>query len=714
MQQKIRKPIGILLSLVMLLSVFGGLTLTASAEETYAVGDIIEFGGYPQSQVTDTDVVSQLDALVENAEWISYNYYSGDGNYGSMQPGDWMNYCDIELNDTIYRGVRFTRYRPNYTYDSNTGSSTDTYQDDNGYNTDTTYWFKWESLVWRILDPAAGLVLCENIIDSQAYSNTIYSLSSNYYNEPTGSVYANDYESSSIRQWLINDFYNTAFSASEQANIAFTPLDNNAYETSYSQYNSNPTNDKIFLLSWNDVLSTSYGFNSNYRKYDTARRAEGSDYAKCQGLWVSTYLSYKGNSDWRLRSAGYNSYGACFVSSNGTLSSAGSVYRTCYGVRPALKFSSGIIQSSNPNGGYTPAVTVCEHANVQVVDPIPATCTTDGNTGYTICLDCDEIVSGENTVIPATGHSYSTPADTDWTWTKSGDTYTATVTVNCEKNDDTQTLTATVGEPVVVNATHLEDGSITYTATATIGEQTFTATKTDVIEAEGHNLEHHVAVASTKCTETGTVEYWHCTVCEKNYTDETAETEITDLSDHIPGDHAWGAWTDNGDGTHTRVCGNDASHVETNDHNFGEYVYNDDATCTEDGTKTAVCADCGATDTIADPAHPATGHAWGEWTVTKTPTCTETGTRIRTCSHDSTHIQTESIPTVDHVDADHVDADHDNICDNCGKTLHTGFRCSWCDKNDHVQADSYPTIYKIVYRIIHFFIHLIQWINWLT
>ena len=78
-------------------------------------------------------------------------------------------------------------------------------------------------------------------------------------------------------------------------------------------------------------------------------------------------------------------------------------------------------------------------------------------------------ITEESTVIPATGHTYAEPSAGDWTWTKSGDTYTAAVTVTCQNSDDVQTLTATVEK------TAAADGAAVYTATATAGEQTFTA-----------------------------------------------------------------------------------------------------------------------------------------------------------------------------------------------------------------------------------------------
>ena len=66
-------------------------------------------------------------------------------------------------------------------------------------------------------------------------------------------------------------------------------------------------------------------------------------------------------------------------------------------------------------------------------------------------------------------------------------------------------------------------------------------------------------------------------------------------------------------------------------HSFGEYVSNNDATCTADGTKTAHCEYCDATDTVADPGSKLE-HAWGEWHETKAPTETEYGEESRECS----------------------------------------------------------------------------------
>ncbi|MBR0509326.1 MAG: right-handed parallel beta-helix repeat-containing protein [Clostridia bacterium] len=126
----------------------------------------------------------------------------------------------------------------------------------------------------------------------------------------------------------------------------------------------------------------------------------------------------------------------------------------------------------------------CSHSNghLQAVAANEPTCTQSGNSAYwkcDICGKCFSDAAAENeitedsTVIPANGHTYAEPSAGDWTWTKSGDTYTAAVTVTCQNSDDVQTLTATVEK------TAAADGTAIYTATATVGEgddvQTFSA-----------------------------------------------------------------------------------------------------------------------------------------------------------------------------------------------------------------------------------------------
>lgn len=323
----------------------------AEAEgKTYKVGDIIEFGSYPQSKVSDSSLVSALNKVLKN--WVSYGYYSGDGSSGSMKPGDWMKYADFTYNGTKYRAVTFSQYRPTVTSQKHSVEC----QSENGYIVDNIYYFRYEPLKWRVLDPTTGLVICESIIDSQAYSDKMYEYGKDmygytaYWNDSNHAHYANDYGTSSIRKWLNNDFYEAAFSSVQKSNILTSKLNNEAFSAYYSEYNGETTYDKVFLLSCGEIQNTAY-----FPLY-SARQAKGTDYAKCQGLYVSSH-SQEENSGWRLRSAGDCSSCAGNINSNGDECNyqqiAASVDGTCDGVRPALKISN-LSSLDNTNTGTNP------------------------------------------------------------------------------------------------------------------------------------------------------------------------------------------------------------------------------------------------------------------------------------------------------------------------------------------------------------------------
>ena len=161
-----KKTLSVLLSLMLTLTGLVGLCVSAGATN---VGDIIEFGNYPQTKVSET---TALKNAANAATWKSYEYYIGSGEYdGQMASSDFMKYADFSLNGVKYRAVRFNSYRP---FDTKYASSASrSLQDNNGYSTNKTYFFKFEPLEWRVLDPSAGLILCETVIDSQAFQNVV-------------------------------------------------------------------------------------------------------------------------------------------------------------------------------------------------------------------------------------------------------------------------------------------------------------------------------------------------------------------------------------------------------------------------------------------------------------------------------------------------------------------------------------------------------------
>ena len=333
--------------------------MTFAKDNTYETGDIIQFGSYPQSKVTDSATISALNYRAPAWDnWISYEYYTYDWSIGSVQ-GDWMKYIDVTYNGEKYRGVRFTEYRWGYTSGAITGS--EQCQSRNGYYTDSYYWFKFEPVDWRIIDPDKGIVLCETVIDSQPYSNTYYidySISDYHYygfNDLSYSNYASDYKTSSIREWLNNDFYYTAFTGTERDEIITTTLNNDGYYTSinkqgYEALDSEETNDKVFLLSYKEA--------ENVKSSLGTLMTKGSDYAKSQGLCpydtTTSYPSstYDGYPNWILRTPGSHSSSCCMVHYIGVIGST-EVDCTEIGIRPALKLKKVFenSQSGSSNSG---------------------------------------------------------------------------------------------------------------------------------------------------------------------------------------------------------------------------------------------------------------------------------------------------------------------------------------------------------------------------
>ncbi len=337
MKKNFKRILSLCIAVMMLCSVMFTGVLTVNATE-YKVGDIVEFGSYPQTEIKDEATLKELNSISKT--WISYEYYTGMG-YHYMHPSDYMKYADVNYKNEWYRAVMFSQYRPNSTLKESTPENS--YQDENGYITDTVYWFKYEPLKWRVLDLREGLVLSEKIIDSQAYSNTCYSefVSSEdmyyFFNDSEDTNYANDYATSSIRVWLNDNFYNTAFNSSEKSMIMKAKIDALAYSDKFSEYNSSKSvNDNVFLLSYSDVLNENYSFISETSE-NNVRVAYASEYAKCQGLYLQK--DYAPASFWKLRTPADSSLLICGVGDSGYVYVNCDVNNTCEGIRPALKIS---------------------------------------------------------------------------------------------------------------------------------------------------------------------------------------------------------------------------------------------------------------------------------------------------------------------------------------------------------------------------------------
>ncbi len=246
----------------------------------------------------------------------------------------------------------------------------------------------------------------------------------------------------------------------------------------------------------------------------------------------------------------------------------------------------------------------------------------------------------------------------------------------CEKNYGTDNkydavVLTTVVDPAkghtmdegveAVEATCLTDGNYAYwycSACETYfkdaeGKDAYSDTDPYVIPAAGHDLTHHAAVAST-CTEDGNIEYWSCSVCEKNFGEnnvkaETALDSVLDAKDghsmtHVTAVAATCFAAGNTEHWYCETCdkyfedanGDVATTLEEvtiaqREHDFGDWYETREDTCTTAGEERR---DCGYTDCehfetkVVDEIKSHNYEA-----VVTPPTCTEEGYTTHTCSH---------------------------------------------------------------------------------
>ncbi|MBQ8163456.1 MAG: InlB B-repeat-containing protein [Clostridia bacterium] len=227
--------------------------------DTYErTGNTVKFGYYPQSEVTDSYTLEQLNWLGEDAEWTVYPYYS------NSELCDCMSYTDVIYNGDMYRGVYIYNYRSEYTDTNQTKN-----QQYNGYYTGYTYWFKYEPISWTVVDEIDGkaLIVSDLIIDAQEYQSLA---------DGTTEYNSNNYEQSTVRAWLNEVFYKTAFSTQQMSYINTTLVDNSINQSYFGYYSSNDTEDKIFLLSFAELIEYQYSMNMS---------KQVSDYAAAQGAF---------------------------------------------------------------------------------------------------------------------------------------------------------------------------------------------------------------------------------------------------------------------------------------------------------------------------------------------------------------------------------------------------------------------------------------------
>ncbi|MCM1161271.1 MAG: DUF6273 domain-containing protein [Roseburia sp.] len=239
------------------------------------VWSYLYFGSYPQSEVTDSSIIESIE------EAISTSGIQADIG------------TDVWVDDVKYRRISSSDTNNSYNF---------------GYN--QYRYFKWEPIKWKVLqnDGDTLFVLAEAALDCEKFYGS----------------YSNvKWENSTIRSWLNESFYNTAFSSNEQKAIVKQDTTNEGRES---------TQDLVYLMSLAEMGDRAYGFCSNDSTYVQSLMVKPSAYGMARGA----YSYGKEYCYWWLRTPSPNYGNAMAYDYNGSFSEWNQVDRNDYGVRPAL------------------------------------------------------------------------------------------------------------------------------------------------------------------------------------------------------------------------------------------------------------------------------------------------------------------------------------------------------------------------------------------
>ncbi|MBE6604964.1 MAG: hypothetical protein E7639_04585, partial [Ruminococcaceae bacterium] len=257
---------------------------------------------------------------------------------------------------------------------------------------------------------------------------------------------------------------------------------------------------------------------------------------------------------------------------------------------------------------------------------VAATCYSVGYTEGYSCTRCD--YEGGRVELPVTDHNFNTPIlynqEGHWHKCLTCNVIDGIVAHEYDEHVTAPTCTAPgytefrcacgydyVGAAVAANGHSFGDWVANYDGTHT------RVCSADPRHRETVDCEYTDTVIAPNCSTKGYT--LHTCVCGYNYKDTYVNAK----------GHVFGEWTSNKDGTHSRVCANDATHTETEDCVYSSVVTA--PTCEGKGYTTYTC-DC--THSYVGDFVDAKGHAFGEWISNKD------GTHSRVCANDATHTET--------------------------------------------------------------------------
>jgi len=224
-------------------------------------GIVVPFGKYPQSVLSDLDLINKIatgvftgeTTLDKKTNWLKHNNYI------------YATFAENPFNKTKF-------------------------DDGKAINTGARNYFKVEPLKWIVLYSYEDyyVLMSEKIIDAVQFN-----LNRHYHRQDSNKLAPpNCWELSYVRRWLNSEFLYDAFDEQEISMIVPTRLDNSQKSAYYKTEDGADTIDRIFLISHREIINLSCG------------SASTTDYSRARGAYSSTSSSHEGKGDWWTRSPG--------------------------------------------------------------------------------------------------------------------------------------------------------------------------------------------------------------------------------------------------------------------------------------------------------------------------------------------------------------------------------------------------------------------------
>ena len=183
-----------------------------------------------------------------------------------------------------------------------------------------------EAIAWTVLDVQEGkaLLAADRVLDCQPYNDRKTDMT---------------WENSTLRAWLQDVFYETAFTDAEKTAVLPVKNGNDQGNISWTTTGGNETEDRVFLPSCAEV--------AKYFPAQNDRKLTGSEYARSNGaklLGMTTLVV--GETDWWLRSPGKVQTDAAYIGVKGDIGTK--QVSDKLGVRPMIWMDTAADQSAFP------------------------------------------------------------------------------------------------------------------------------------------------------------------------------------------------------------------------------------------------------------------------------------------------------------------------------------------------------------------------------